>query len=133
MSSSSTDKKEIRRFGVVAFVFFGSLCALSIWRMKEIATYFFGLLSLLGFCFLSLPEFFRPVYYKWLSIARVVGGIINLIILALAYYLVMTPAALIKRLFGGRPLPVKPNKKASSYWVSRVEPAQPRERFIKRY
>ena len=58
---------------------------------------------------------------------------ITTLILALAYYLVITPAALIKMLFGGRPLPIKPDKKALSYWVDRTEPVQPKERFIKRY
>jgi len=133
MISSSTDKKEIRKFGLIAFIFFGVLCCLAIWRAKEIAVFLFGLLSLLGVCFLSLPEFFRPVYYKWLSITHVIGRMITLIILTTAYYIVMTPAALIKRLIGGRPLPVKPNKKVSSYWIAREEPAQKRERFIKRY
>ena len=133
MSSSSTDKREIRKFGLIAFIFFGILCGLAIWRAKEIAVCLFGLLSLLGFCFFFLPELLRPVYYKWLSIAHVIGRIITLIVLALAYYLLMTPAALIKRLFGGRPLPVKPNKEVSSYWVAREEPVQPKERFLKRY
>ena len=54
-------------------------------------------------------------------------------ITAAVYYLVITPAALIKRLMGGRPLPLKPDKQTESYWVTRAEPSQPRERFIKRY
>ena len=36
-------------------------------------------------------------------------------------------------LFGGRPLPTKPDKEAMSYWVERTDPAQPEERFLKRY
>jgi hypothetical protein len=53
--------------------------------------------------------------------------------LAIAYYVVITPAALLKRLFGGRPLPLSPDPDASTYWVSRDEPAQPKERFYKRF
>ena len=133
MISSSTDKKQIRKFGLIAFIFFGILCVLAIWRAKEIAVYLFGLLSLLGFCFLSLPEFFRPAYYKWLSIANVIGRIITLTILALAYYLVITPSAILKRLLGGVPLPIRPDKNKSSYWVTRDKPIQSRDRFIKRF
>ena len=51
----------------------------------------------------------------------------------LAYYLVITPTALLKRVFGGRPLPTRPDRDAASYWVTRPELAQPKERFIKRY
>jgi hypothetical protein len=55
------------------------------------------------------------------------------VLLTLAYFLVITPSAWLKRLFGGRPLPVRPNPKVSSYWTEREEAAQPRERFLKRF
>jgi len=75
----------------------------------------------------------RLAYVAWLKIAHLLSRIITTLILTLAYYLVITPSALIKRVFGGLPLPLKPDKDASSYWVNRTEGAQPKERFIKRY
>ena len=133
MSLNSTDTKQIRKFGLVALVFFGFLCSLGFWMKKPLPTYLFGSLSILGLLFILIPKQLEPVYLAWLKIAHLLGRIITTLILALAYYLVITPSGLIKRLFGGRPIPIKPNKKASSYWVARPEPAQPRERFIKRY
>ena len=133
MNSSSTDKRDIRKFGVIAFLFFGCLGALGFWMKKPLPTYLFGFLSLLGLGFVLLPAFLRPIYDVWLKIAHFVGIIITTLILALAYYLVITPSALIKRIFGGRPLPIKPDHNISSYWVTRTEPVQPKERFIKRY
>jgi carbamoyltransferase len=55
------------------------------------------------------------------------------LMLTALFYLVITPAALIKRIFGGRSLPLKPDKNVSTYWVTRPEPAQPKERFQKRF
>ena len=133
MNSNSTDSKEIRKFGIVAFFFFGSLCALGVLYNKFLPIYLFGLLSILGLGFILIPSPLRPVYRVWLKIAYVIGRIITVLILTFAYYLIMTPSAMIKRLFGGRPLPVKPDNKVSSYWVVRIEPAQPKERFLKRY
>ena len=133
MSLNSTDIKSIRQFGAIAFVFFGCLCALGIWTKKPIPTYLFGTLSLLGLGFILLPLPLKPVYDTWLKIAHFIGRVITTLILTLAYYLVITPAALIKRVFGGRPLPLKPDKNVSSYWVPREEPTQPKERFLKRY
>ena len=75
----------------------------------------------------------EPVYRGWLKVAHFIGRTITLGILTLAYYLVITPFALAKRFFGGRPLPLKPDKAAGTYWVTRTEPAQPKERFLKRY
>ena len=133
MSSSSTDRREIRKVGVIALVFFGCLCALGVWSKKPLLTYLFGFLSLLGLGFVLLPASLRPIYDVWLKIAHLIGIITTALILALAYYLVITPTALIKRLLGGRPLPVRPDQSVSSYWVTRAESVQPKERFIKRY
>ena len=133
MNSSSTDKKEIRKFGIIAFVFFGCLCALGLWKQKPVATYLFGVLSLLGIGFILLPSLLKPVHNIWLRIAHLIGRTVTKLVLTLAYYLVITPSALIKRVFGGRPLPTRPDRKLVSYWVPRPEPAQPKERFIKRF
>ena len=75
----------------------------------------------------------KPVHALWLRIAHFLGKVVTAIILTLAYYLVITPAALIKRLFGGAQFPIKHDKTCLSYWVTREEPAQPRERFFKRF
>ncbi len=133
MSSNSTKIKEVRRFGMIALIFFGCLCALGLWLKKPLPVSIFGALSALGAGFILFPSLLRPVHGAWMKIAHFIGRIVTVLILALAYYLVMTPAALIKRLFGGRPLPIKPDKKAMSYWVDRAEPIQPIERYIKRY
>ena len=133
MSLNSTDTKQIRKFGLIALIFFGFLCALGIWREKFIPTYLFGFLAILGLGFLLLPYQLKPVFIGWLKIAHFIGRVITTLILTLAYYLVITPSGLIKRLFGGRPLPVKPDRNASTYWVTRTEPVQPIDRFLKRY
>ena len=133
MSLSSTERKEIRKFGLIALLFFGALFALSVWRDKTVPMTLFGLLGFLGLLFLALPGPMRPVHAGWLKVAHAIGRTITTIILTLAYYLVITPSAWLKRLFGGKPLPVKPDPDASTYWVKRDEPVQPKERFHKRF
>ena len=133
MSLNSTDVKQIRKFGLIALIFFGCLCALGIWREKPLPSYLFGALSLLGLGFILIPLQLQPVFAAWLKIAHLIGKIVTTTMLTLAYYLVITPSAVIKRIFGGPPISVKPDKEASSYWVNRTEPIQPKERFLKRY
>jgi hypothetical protein len=133
MNVTTNNIRDIRKFGIVAFLFFGFLCVLGIWREKVFVTYFFGLLSLLGLGFILFPSQLRGVHEAWLKVAHAIGRVITITFLALAYYLVITPSAFIKRVFGGVPLPVRPDKNSTSYWVERTEPAQPRERFYKRY
>ncbi len=133
MTSSLTDTKEIRKFGLIALIFFGCLCMPGIIYKKPAPTYLFGGLALLGFGFTVIPVQLKPVYAAWLKVAYVIGKIITILMLTLAYYTVLTPSALLKRIFGGIPLSTKQDKNIKSYWVRRSEPAQPRERFSKRY
>lgn len=128
-----TDTREKRRFGVIAFLFFGGLFSLGLWAGKAVPIYLFGSLCLLGLCLICLPEPLDPVYRGWLKVAHWVSRIVTATMLIIAYYVVITPSAMLKRIFGGRPLPIKPDRDAVSYWVARTEPAQPKERFIKRY
>lgn len=133
MNSFSTEKKDIRRFGLTALVFFGVLFALGLWREKFILGGFFGVLAIAGLALALAPQPLQPFYRGWMVAAHFIGRAITILMLSIAYYLVITPSAMIKRLFGGRPLPVRPDKDAVSYWVPRDEPLQPKERFIKRF
>jgi hypothetical protein len=133
MNLNSTDNKEIRKFGIIALTFFGCLAIIAMLTGKIIAVCVFGSLAILGCCFSLFPQRFSPIYFVWLKIAGIIGKIITYLILAIIYYMVMTPSAQLKRLFGGAPLPVKPDKNVSSYWVTRSELAQPKERFFKRF
>ncbi len=133
MHSNSTDVKGIRKFGFIALVFFGCLFFIALWAERTVATYVFGALGLLGLGLLGLPERLRPVYGAWMKVAHLIGRVVNTLILTIAYYVVITPSALIKRVFGGAPIPTRPDKSASSYWITRTEPVQPKERFLKRF
>jgi hypothetical protein len=55
MTSSSTDNNETRRFGIVAFFFFGCIFALGLYTKKVIPTYLFGFLSIVGFSLILVP------------------------------------------------------------------------------
>jgi hypothetical protein len=100
---------------------------------KSLPIYIFGTLSALGIGFILLPHQLRPVFVTWLKIAHFIGRVVTTLMLTLAYYLVITPAALIKRIFGGTPLPIKPDKNVLSYWVTRKEAVQSKEQFSKRF
>jgi hypothetical protein len=133
MNSNLTEKKDVRKFGVIAFLFFGCLCGLGIWTGKTVPIYLFGSLSIVGLGFILIPQQLRPVYSGWLKIAHFIGKVVTIGVLTVAYYLVITPSAMLKRVFGGAPIPVRPDKGADSYWVARDEKVQPKERFLKRY
>ena len=133
MISFSTEIKEIRKFGLIILIFFGGLCLLGLYFKRSVPVFLFGALALVGISFLTMPSALRLLYSAWLNVAHFLGKIVTVIVLTLAYYLVITPSGLIKRLFGGTPIPTKLDRNIISYWVERTEPVQPRERFTKRY
>lgn len=133
MNSSSTEIKQIRIFGLIALVFFGTISVVGFYMDKPFPSYFFGFLSLLGIGFLILPKQLKPIYRGWLKIAHLIGRFFTTLMLTLAYYIVITPFGLVRRLFTGPILPVKPEETDSTYWVIRDEPSQAKERYIKRY
>ena len=133
MTSFSTDPRRIRRFGLAGGVVFGLLGGLGFWGAKAVPAGFFSFLALLCMGFLIAPAKFAPIYDVWMKATHLIGRLFTAFILSLAYYLVITPFALVMRIFGKTALPVRHDKGVSSYWVARPEPVQPKERFFKRY
>lgn len=133
MTLSSTELKEIRKFGIISFIFFGFLSFFGFWNQKHILGFFFFLLCVMGIGFILIPSRLKPIHHIWIKAAHFIGKLNAMVVLILIYYAVITPTALLKRLFGGRPLPLKPDKKALSYWVTRTELTQPKQRFLKQF
>lgn len=125
--------KEIRKFGAVSLVLFFCLAAFALWKEKMAVGSFFSLMALLGLSFTVMPGKMSPVFKVWIKTSHGVGRLITVVILTVAYYLVITPFAVVIRWFSGPILTVKPDPTISSYWLDRSEPAQPKERFTKRY
>ena len=130
---NSTEHSDIRKFGGIALIFFGLLCGVGIWTGKTVPIYLFGALSVIGLGFMAIPRTLKPVYVTWLKVAYLIGRIITVILLTFAYYFVLVPLAILRRIIAGKPLPMKPDKAVATYWVTRDEKVQPRERFLKRY
>ena len=133
MNTNLINPREIRKFGVIGSLFFGTLFAVAVWRDKTLVALFFGLLSVLSIGFFLMPVQLKPFYACWLKFAHFIGSKVTILILSIMFYFVITPVGLLRRIFGGRPLPIKPDPDAGTYWVTRPEPAQPKERYPKLY
>lgn len=113
------EKKEIRDFGLLVGIAFIIIGALFLWRGKGFWTYLMGVGVLLVLLGLIFPLVLKPVYKGWMAMARFLGGIMTYVILFLLFYIVVTPIALLYRLFNPDPLKLKFDPSVSSYWVKR--------------
>ena len=59
----------------------------------------------------------------WLKLGTVIAKVMNLIILALLFFLVVTPMAFFMRIVGKRPLRLVADQTAATYWMPREPPA----------
>ena len=132
MTHNSTEIKNTRKFGIVALIFFGLLCSLALWRSKPGVATFFAVLALLGLSFIAFPAQMKPAHDAWVKVAHLIGKTINITLLTIVYFLVITPFAILMKILRQDPLHPKTEDK-TTYWVTRQETAQPKDRFYNRY
>ena len=65
------------------------------------------------------PFSLRPIFNVWMKLARFIGMVNTYLILFLLYFFILTPIAIVLRLFGGSPLPIKFREDVDSYWIVR--------------
>ena len=108
-----------RSFGILFFLVF---LIISIWPLKNgnNINYYFLVVSVI---FLILGAFnsklLSPLKKAWIKFGERLGLIIAPIIMAIVYFVFLTPISLIVRIFGKDLLGIKFNKKIDTYWIKR--------------
>lgn len=69
-----------------------------------------------GVIFYLIPQIASPFYVVWYFIASCIGFVVSNLIMALFYYLVLTPFGLIRRLFSKDSFPKTFDRNAKTYW-----------------
>ena len=118
MNSNSADK-ELRTFAFTLSCSLGFLGGFVLWQKGETGF----LLWIIGMVILSLgllkPRLLRPIHQGWMGMSFAMGFFMTHLILALMYYLVFTPVALVMRASGKDPLRLKHDRNVKSYWIKR--------------
>ena len=115
MKSKSSNKS----FGLLFFVVF---LVFGLWPIKNGESLNLYLISSsLIFLFLGLTNsrILSPLNNIWVKFGEIVGMIIAPIIMALVYFVVLTPIGLTMRIFGKDLLGLKFKKKQDTYWIKR--------------
>jgi hypothetical protein len=75
-----------------------------------------ALLLLLG---IFAPSRLSALNRGWLRVGATLAKVVNPIVLALLFFLVVTPMSFLMRVFGQRPLRLAPDRTAATYWIER--------------
>lgn len=126
-------ERELRRFGLTVGGVLAGLGLLYLVRGKGYPGYFLAAGTLLMTPALIFPKCLRPVYLAWMLVALVLGFSVSRAILTVFFFLVITPIGLIARLSGKDFLHLRPNRQASTYWVSRERSDNSKTQFEKQF
>ena len=115
MKSQSSNKS----FG---FLFFVVFLIIGLWPLKNggnINSYF--LIASTIFLILGLinSKILSPLNKLWIKFGEILGGAIAPIVMAIVYFIFLTPVSLIVRVFGKDLLGLKFLKEKKSYWIKR--------------
>ena len=108
-----------RSFGLLFFVV---LLIIGLWPIKNgnNPNVYLILISLI-FLVLGLinSKLLYPLNKLWIKFGEILGSIIAPIVMALVYFVILTPVSLIVRIFGKDLLGLKLLREKESYWIKR--------------
>ena len=108
-----------RSFGLLFFVVF---LIIGLWPLKngENLNFYFITTSII-FLILGLinSKLLTPLNKSWIKLGEILGIIIAPIVMALVYFVILTPVSFIVRIFGKDLLSLKLLKEKETYWIER--------------
>ena len=115
MKSQSSNKS----FGLLFFIVF---LILGLWPLKngENLNFYFITVSVI-FLLLGLinSRFLSPLNKLWIKFGEILGTIIAPLVMALVYFVILTPVSFIVRISGKDLLGLKFLKEKETYWIKR--------------
>jgi hypothetical protein len=79
-----------------------------------------GVGALLFLAGLVIPGRLGPLYRGWMGIAALLSRVTTPVVVAVMYYLMITPVGFLRRAFAGNPLVAREG--ATGFWVVREQP-----------
>ena len=111
-----------RSFGLV---FAGVLALIAVWSIASGGKAYIWAIAAcgaFGLAAIAFPGVLAPLNRLWLRFGLLLHRLVSPLVLAVMFFLVLTPTALLMRALGKRPLTLEWNRAAGSYWVDRSPP-----------
>ena len=129
------DRKGLRHFSWAAAGALAVIGAVFAFRADAITAPSLSLWAVAGAVVLSgaaVPEWLRPVYRVWMAITAPLAFGMQVLLLCVFFYLILTPVALVMRCLGRDPLHRRFRTDDAGFWVSHASPADLR-RYFRQY
>jgi hypothetical protein len=81
-----------------------------------------------GFAAIFSPSFLSPFNSAWMKLGDLMGKVISPLVLGIIFFILITPTAVLTRLFGRNELRLNFTN-SKSYWIDRSPPGPERDSF----
>ena len=112
-------KSSNRSFGILFFLVF---LGFGLWPLtKEMSPNIYLITISVIFLILGLlnSKLLSPLNNLWIKFGEILGKVIAPIVMAVVYFLILTPISLLVRLFGKDLIGMKFSNNVKSYWIKR--------------
>ncbi|HLZ54979.1 MAG TPA: hypothetical protein VKS19_10905 [Verrucomicrobiae bacterium] len=123
----------LRQFAAAWLVFFLAVAAQQMFlRSRATAAGVLGAIALIGLIGLVKPSAVRWLFVGATVAAFPIGWVMTQVVLAVMFYGVLTPLALVFRWRGRDELQLRPKPEATSFWITR-HPERDVRRYLKQF
>jgi Family of unknown function (DUF5989)/Saxitoxin biosynthesis operon protein SxtJ len=122
-----------RSFGLVFSVFFCIIAFLPLRHHQKPRLWALILAGGLLLVSLLRPSLIHVANRLWMYLALLLSRVVNPVIMAVLFYGVMTPIAIIRRTSGNDTMKLRFDPKSSSYWLERRPPGPPPETMERQF
>lgn len=116
-------QKKLKEFGLVMTLALSVLGGVFVWKESVICLYLFTPAAIFLLLAVFAPDVLDPVERGWMKFAEKLSVVTTYIVVAITFYLVVTPTALLMRLLRKDLLSLKFEPEKESYWVPVEEDA----------
>jgi predicted membrane metal-binding protein len=111
-----------RSFGLVVATFFLIVGFWPLVRAQPIRWWALGVAAVFALLALLWTAALAPLNRLWVKLGALLYKVVSPVVMALLFYVTVTPIALLMRLLGKDPLRLRRDPDAASYWIDRTPP-----------
>lgn len=119
-----------RNFGFLFAGVFAFLSAYGAFQGSDVARVYSWLIAgvAVGLVAVVAPNLLTPFNKAWMKLGDLMGKVVSPLVLGIIFFMLITPIALITRIFGRDELRLKKTN-FNSYWVDRIPPGPAGDSF----
>jgi hypothetical protein len=120
-ADSGPSEHELRWFGVLVLVVFAAVGGVVLWRIESLraAQLLWGVGCAFALIYYAFRPLRRPLHASWMRLTSPLAWAVSHLVLAVIYYGIISPIAVVMRLFGRDKLERRFEPAVNSYWIAR--------------